>query len=202
MGTPTVAAQTGGMTSPHTWPALRIGDSDRDRATDVLTQAYVEGRLGKDEFDDRLGLVLAATNRADLDGAFQGLALPRPAVALPRPVVAQGTGLAAVAHFSVFVSWIIGPLLCWAVAAPGSYARREAAKAFNWQVVATIATVVLNVVAGVLLPDALADRVAGIAWVAWFVLTIMGGVHAARGGSWTNPMTRLVPWNVLDPGRR
>ena len=38
--------------------------------------------------------------------------------------------------------------------------------------------------------------------VAWFVLTIAGGLRAAQGQEWTNPVMRVVRWNALDPGGR
>jgi len=40
--------------------------ADRERTTDVLKAAYTEGRLTKDEFDERTARVLAARTYADL----------------------------------------------------------------------------------------------------------------------------------------
>jgi Domain of unknown function (DUF1707) len=45
---------------------LRTSRADRDQAIDVLKAAFVEGRLGKDEFDLRVGQVLASRTYADL----------------------------------------------------------------------------------------------------------------------------------------
>jgi len=45
---------------------LRASDTERERAVDALKAAYVQDRLTKDEFDDRLGEALAAGTYAEL----------------------------------------------------------------------------------------------------------------------------------------
>ena len=45
---------------------MRAASADRDRTIDVLTAAYGEGRLTKDEFDARCARVLTAKTYADL----------------------------------------------------------------------------------------------------------------------------------------
>jgi len=47
-------------------PGMRAASADRDRTIDVLTAAYGEGRLTKDEFDTRCARVLSAKTYADL----------------------------------------------------------------------------------------------------------------------------------------
>lgn len=47
-------------------PGMRAAAADRDRTIDVLTAAYGEGRLTKEEFDTRCARVLAAKTYADL----------------------------------------------------------------------------------------------------------------------------------------
>jgi len=47
-------------------PQMRAAAADRDRTLDVLTAAYGEGRLTKDEFDARSGRALSARTYADL----------------------------------------------------------------------------------------------------------------------------------------
>jgi hypothetical protein len=47
-------------------PGMRAASADRDRTIDVLTAAYGEGRLSKDEFDARCARVLSAKTYADL----------------------------------------------------------------------------------------------------------------------------------------
>lgn len=45
---------------------FRISDGDRDLVNNVLTTAYAEGRITREEFDERAGLVLAAKTFNDL----------------------------------------------------------------------------------------------------------------------------------------
>ena len=40
--------------SPDRRPDLRISDTDRDRAAEVLREAHAEGRISIDELDERL----------------------------------------------------------------------------------------------------------------------------------------------------
>src|SRR5436309_7556392 len=44
---------------------LRIGDSDRDQISDVLSEHVAEGRLTIDELDQRLGILYAARTRSE-----------------------------------------------------------------------------------------------------------------------------------------
>jgi hypothetical protein len=46
---------------------LRASRADRDQVIEVLKAAFVQGRLAKDEFDLRIGRVLASRTYADLD---------------------------------------------------------------------------------------------------------------------------------------
>jgi hypothetical protein len=47
-------------------PELRISDTDRDRAAEVLREAHAHGRITVDELDERLTSVYAAKTEADL----------------------------------------------------------------------------------------------------------------------------------------
>jgi hypothetical protein len=77
---------------PHTWdrggtdveerhpatvpvrdPASRITDVDRERAAAVLSEAFRDGMLRVEEFDQRLSAVYAATTVRDLDEAMADL---------------------------------------------------------------------------------------------------------------------------------
>lgn len=55
---------------------LRAGDTDRDRVAGILSTAYIEGRLSKDEYDERLGSALSARTYADLDRVVSDLPVP------------------------------------------------------------------------------------------------------------------------------
>src|SRR5689334_674670 len=72
-----------------TWPGdqttagrLRASHADRDRAIDRLKAAFVQGRLTKDEFDQRVSQTLAARTLAELATLTAdipaGLAVPPP----------------------------------------------------------------------------------------------------------------------------
>ena len=58
---------------------LRASDSDRDQVSTVLSAAYAEGRLSRDEHDERLDALLAAKTFDDLVG------LTRDLVEVPAP---------------------------------------------------------------------------------------------------------------------
>jgi uncharacterized protein DUF1707 len=45
---------------------LRASHADREQAIDVVKAAFVQGRLAKDEFDQRIGRVFASRTYADL----------------------------------------------------------------------------------------------------------------------------------------
>ena len=45
---------------------MRAGDADRDTTISLLREAFAEGRLSQDEFDDRLDRAHAARTYADL----------------------------------------------------------------------------------------------------------------------------------------
>jgi fermentation-respiration switch protein FrsA (DUF1100 family) len=47
---------------------LRTSRADREQVIDVLKAAFVQGRLAKDEFDARVGQVLASRTYAELIG--------------------------------------------------------------------------------------------------------------------------------------
>ncbi|WP_037912335.1 DUF1707 and DUF4190 domain-containing protein [Actinacidiphila yeochonensis] len=57
---------------------MLAGDADRDRAVEVLSRAFTEGRLRPEEYDERLGLAYQARTYADLDRLTQDIPLPRP----------------------------------------------------------------------------------------------------------------------------
>src|SRR5215831_5482329 len=91
-GIPGAAAGRGGFRASH---------ADRDRAIDLLKAAFVQGRLTKDELDERLGQALAARTYGDLAALtadlHPGLAAAQPErkPAAPRRAVGRGAGALA-----------------------------------------------------------------------------------------------------------
>lgn len=55
------------------WSQMRTAAADRDRAIEVLSTAYGEGRLTKEEFDERSEQALAARTYADLSSLLEDL---------------------------------------------------------------------------------------------------------------------------------
>ncbi|MCW2810841.1 MAG: hypothetical protein JWP61_1299, partial [Friedmanniella sp.] len=120
------------MTTGYEHPTLKmyVTPEQRDRAENWLQEAYADGRVDPQEFDYRMGQVLGAVTRKDLNQAFYGL-VPvttgsqalgvHPAYQpLVRPELRQqaGRGVAAAAHFSVFFVWLLGPSLVYAASSP------------------------------------------------------------------------------------
>jgi hypothetical protein len=69
-------------------PSLRASDADRDRAAATLREAYAEGRLTSEEFQDRTGRALAAKTVGDLTVLTADLPAP------PTPVVPSSAEIA------------------------------------------------------------------------------------------------------------
>lgn len=60
---------------------MRAGDADRDTTISLLREAFAEGRLSQDEFDDRLDGAHAARTYADLAQLTSDLPAPARSVA-------------------------------------------------------------------------------------------------------------------------
>lgn len=180
---------------------FRVGDAERARAESLLQDAYSAGRLSHLEFDQRIGMVMTAQTRRDLNASVANLPAPIRTPQTVAPRHPQATGFGAAAHFSGLLTWIFGPLFVYAAATPGTPARREAAKSFNFQLVAGIAALVVAIVGGILLPEAVMEVVMPLGWVAWLVLTVMGGARALNGQPFINPVTAVLRLKVLDPER-
>jgi len=195
-------------TYEHPSLSMHVTPEQRDRAESWLKDAYADGRISEVEFDQRIGQVISAITRKEMNEAFYGLVqVPTPSRALGlhpayRPLVhpeakqRAGRGVAALAHFSVFFFWLLGPGLVYALSSPGTYARREAAKAFNFQIVATVAFVVVAILGGI-------TRLDFFGWMmplmglGWLILTIVGGAKALQGEDWRNPVKRVARLEVL-----
>ena len=69
---------------------LRAADADRDRVVEFLKLAFSEGRLSKDEYDDRVDSALSARTYADLDQVVTDLPVRPAAVVLGILLVVAG----------------------------------------------------------------------------------------------------------------
>ena len=87
---------------PPGQPWMRASTADRDRVIDLLTAAYGEGRLTKDEFDERSAQALAGKTYADLSSVVADLPGGSPVAAqpyqsgyYPRPRPTNGLAIAS-----------------------------------------------------------------------------------------------------------
>lgn len=198
------------MTAAYEHPSLKmyVTPEQRERAEHWLQEAYADNRITEDEFDRRIGQVISSVTRKDLNEAFYGLVhVPMPSKAMGlhsayQPMVrAQtrqqvGRGVAGLAHFSVFFFWILGPGLVFALSSPGTYARREAAKAFNFQVISAVSLAVVAIAAGITSFDLL-GWIFPLMALGWLLLTIVGGAKALQGEDWRNPVKSVLKLEVL-----
>jgi uncharacterized Tic20 family protein len=199
------------MTSAFEHPSLKmpVTEDQRDRAEQWLQEAYADGRISEQEFDRRIGQVISAGTRRELNEAFFGLVhVPNSSKALGvhpayqpmiRPETKQqaGRGVAGLAHFSSFFSFMIfGPLLIFALSREGSYTRKEAAKAFNFQLISLVSFIAAGILSNVV-PFDIFDWIFPLMGVGWVVLTIVGGAKALQGENWTNPVKSVVKLEAL-----
>jgi uncharacterized Tic20 family protein len=199
------------MTAMYEHPSLKMNvtPEQRDRAEDWLKEAFADGRVSEPEFDTRMGQVLSAENRKELNEAFYGLVhVPAPSQAVgvhPAyqpfvPVATRdkaGRGVAAFAHFSSLPTGVLGPGLVYAVSSPGSFARREAAKAFNFSLTMFIGFVAFGMLSGITNAGVF-GLIAFLFAMAWVVLTIAGGAKAAQGEVWKNPVKQVLKLEILS----
>jgi uncharacterized Tic20 family protein len=194
---------------PHPSLVQHVTPEQRDRAESWLKDAYADGRVSELEFDQRIGQILSADTRKELNEAFYGLVhVPSASTAmglhpayqpLVRPETREqaGRGAASLAHFSAIPLSVVGPILIYALSAPGSFARQEAAKAVNFSVVMFIGFMASGMVAGITDINAF-GTLAALIGVAWFVLTVIAGAKAAQGESLRNPVRRVAKLQVLS----
>ena len=57
---------------------LRIGDDERNKAVELLSEHLNDGRLTQTEFNDRLSVVLQAKTAEEIEQAFEDLPGPNP----------------------------------------------------------------------------------------------------------------------------
>lgn len=199
------------MNATYEHPSLRmpVTDEQRERAEHWLQEAYADGRISADEFDHRIGQVLSSVSRKELNEAFFGLVqVPTTSRALGvhpayqplvRPQARQqaGRGVAALAHFSTFVVPLVGPAVIFGVSQPGSYPRKEAAKAFNFQFIALLVFLGVTLV-GNMTDLPIFNWLLPLITISWILLTIVGGAKALQGENWKNPVKSVIKVEVLS----
>ena len=106
---------------------LRTSRADRERVIDLLKAAFVQGRLDQDEFDARVGQVLASRTHGELTSVTFDLpaeligALPRrPPARVPRRVsmntaVTGGACMAALVNVGAMAAILSGSIVAVAL---------------------------------------------------------------------------------------
>jgi hypothetical protein len=72
--------------------AMRASDQDRESAAELLREAYVEGRLSREELDERAAAVYSATTWGELRDLTADLPLPATRTGLPSEILASRRG--------------------------------------------------------------------------------------------------------------
>jgi Domain of unknown function (DUF1707) len=80
---------------------LRVGDRERDAVVQRLQQAFAEGRLDDEEFDQRTRAALTARLSSDLVVLTRDLPAPSAASGAARPVAPGGAGGRAPGRFAI-----------------------------------------------------------------------------------------------------
>ena len=99
---------------------MRASHADREQVIEALKDAFVQGRLTKDELDARAGRALAARTCAELDAVTADIPRVRAASGPTRPLVparrrplarvaARSGGCLALAAAAVWASFILDP---------------------------------------------------------------------------------------------
>jgi len=72
--------------------AIRASDQDRESVAELLREAYVAGRLSREELDERAAAVYSATTWGELRDLTADLPPPPPRTGLPSDIVASRRG--------------------------------------------------------------------------------------------------------------
>ena len=170
-------------------PGVRVSDAEREPVIERLKDAYAEGRLGYDEFGSRLKFAMVARTRRDLAAITADLQ-PRPVQTMPsrpplrppaRPADGEDRVLGALAHATVLVPILLGPLALMLTSGRRSpYVRQHSVEALNFQLTLLLVTIVTFGIGGILYT------------VAW-LFGLVGSLVALAGQSFRYPLTlRLV----------
>ena len=107
---------------------MRASDADRDRVVGILSTAYSEGRLSKDEYDARLESACSARTYADLYHVvtdLPGAHATVPSLAATVTPSARTNGLAIASLASGLAQFVFGPLATIPAIVLGHMARSQ-----------------------------------------------------------------------------
>jgi DUF1707 SHOCT-like domain/Domain of unknown function (DUF4190) len=110
---------------------MRAADADRDHVVEILSTAYSEGRLSKDEYDARLENALSARTFADLDQlvtdlpAARAIMVPPAAKTTVVTPVAKTNALAMASLACGLAQFVFGPVTAIPAIVFGHVARHQ-----------------------------------------------------------------------------
>jgi uncharacterized protein DUF4190/uncharacterized protein DUF1707 len=106
---------------------MRASTEDRDRAVELLTRAYTEGRLTKDEHDARVERAMTAATFAELDAVVIDLPGGGPVAVPPLapPQLAKTNSLAITSLICGIAQFMFGPLATIPAVVCGHMARQQ-----------------------------------------------------------------------------
>ncbi|CAM3788084.1 DUF1707 DUF4870 domains-containing protein [Nocardiopsis gilva] len=175
-------------------PAIRLTHADRDAAAETLKEAFAEGQLDDDEFEERLGLAMKAKFPAELEPLLSdivprqtGAAAPPPRSDVPEaPPTGSERLWAAGGHVSGYFLFPLGPLLVLLANGNTSpFVRRHAVEALNYQLTFLIGTIVMLGLWWLVIPV--------LVWIpmflGWIFMPVIAGFVGLAGGRWKYPFT-------------
>ncbi len=101
---------------------MRAADADRDQVVEILSTAYSEGRLSRDEYDARLENAFSARTYADLDQLVTDLPAGRATMV---PPVAKTNALAMASLACGLAQFVFGPVTAIPAIVFGHVARHQ-----------------------------------------------------------------------------
>jgi hypothetical protein len=121
------------------YASMRASDRDRGVVQDVLVAAYAEGRLDRDEFDERSGALSAAKTYAQLlphiADLTAGAAVPVTVTSAPPDLRRKAELDYAQERREAFFRFLVPNLICWAIWYMSGH------DGFIWPIFVTIPTV-------------------------------------------------------------
>jgi hypothetical protein len=137
----------GTTTSPYPLGDMRVSDADRDRAISELTEAYQDGKLRDEEFDERSTRALRAATGKELTDLLTDLSAGRAAADPERPgaagVLATRTVIGAAGAAAISLGSLA--LANGLSKPPSAHVPTAAQREFGRQVLASLGIHVSNI---------------------------------------------------------
>ncbi|MDT0331017.1 DUF1707 and DUF4870 domain-containing protein [Nocardiopsis lambiniae] len=170
--------------------------TDRDAVAEVLREAYSQGQLDEDEFEERLDQAMRAKYGADLEPLTQDLGFSSNGrTSGPVSGAAKADGpiestavervVAGVGHAGNYFFPIVTPLLLFLIGDQVSpYIRRQAMESLNFQLACLIGSVVSLLLIWLVVPAFMLLFIV----LGWAILPAIGTIASLMGKDWRYPM--------------